>query len=677
MNNFPTLSKYGIKSLHHLPIRGRKRSFQKIAKLIHSNNAKSNSSKKNNRSSISKSETDAIKKYSVSPNFVLHEVRKLGNVSSISNENVTSRKLVGLSKLNEPTIWPFARPSQIYAPGEAFEIDIYREDEDTDKKHFMFNQNRSINLFNANSKYYDDGTSIDDDSTNEFDEFNPILDSGEPDPLADLKEREVYIESPNVSDNKDYYNIQNMSNRSDFNPHKEESLLDQTSLNLVTISEKENLLDQNSSNVATYNNANVSKTLNFTTKNTKSKYDKALHEVMDKNSTLNSLQNKSSTVKDLLHSNANKEKLQANLSKTAQDNLFDNTVGVYPINSGLVLKSVKINIKNSKNKNGNNYAVNPTYNKTDNIETYSIDIDNNKVRMKNQTINNSNKNNINNTNIDNNVTHDSIDSRRNLLSHDFMKNKTYDKFFGNTSNTSYDDIDSGFDFEDTFDNNLQNDTVNENEDSPSGENPNDIIIESQENIVLADKHNKSHNFRLRLKNSNSVGPRKFQTLHWNFDDNFNWNDYISQYPFSEVIQGQQILNIDGATNANEGTNDIADINASNIPAIIQDSINQFNAVTNSYTTRLPTRLQYPSIFNSNVQQQQGDQQQPTPSLISATSSSRPTKLLSYHGPTERNFSLNFNKINTSALRVCKPGVEKPSVDGLANCLIIGDSIALR
>lgn len=677
MNSFPTLSKYGIKSLRHLSIRGRKRSFQKIAKHIHSNNTKNNSGKKNNRSSISKSETGEIKKNSDSPKFFLHEVLKLDNASSISNENVTSRKLVGLGKSNEPTILPFGRPSKTYAPGEAFEIDIYREDEDTDKKRFMFSQNRSISLFNANSKYYDDGTSIDDDSTNEFDEFNPILDSGEPDPLADLKEREVYIESPNVSDNKDYYNIQNMSNKNDFNPYKKESLLDQASLNLVTTSEKENVLDQNSSNVATYNNANVSKTLNFTIKNLNSKYNKALHEVMNKNSTLNSLQNKSGTINDLFYSNDNKEKLLANVSRTAQGNLFDNTSGGYAINSGLVLKSVKINIKNSKNKNGSNYAVDPTYNKTDNIETYSIDINNNKVRMKNQTINNSNKNNINNTNIDNNVSHDSIDSRRNLLSRDFMKNKAYHKFFGNTLNTSYDDIDSGFDFEDTFDNNLQNETVNESEDSASGENPNDIIIESQENIVLADKHNKSHNFRLRLKNSNSVAPRKFQILHWNFDDNFNWNDYINQYPFSEVIQGQQVLNIDGATNANEGTNDIGDINASNIPAIIQDSINQFNVVTNSFTTRLPTRLQYPSIFNSNVQQQQGHRQQLTQPLISATSSSSSKKLSSFQGPTERNISFSFNKTNTSALRVCKPGVEKAVVNGLANCLIIGDSIALR
>ena len=664
--------------MHQLPIRGRKRSFQKIAKHIHSNNTKSNSGKKNNRSSISKLETDEIKKYSVSPKLLLHEVSKLGNISSISNENVTSRKLVGFSKSNEPTIWPFVRPSQIYAPGEAFEIDIYREDEDTDKKRFMFNQNRSINLFNANSKYYDDGTSIDDNSTNEFDEFNPILDSGEPDPLAELKEREIYIENPNVSDNKDYYNIQNISNKNDFNLYNKKSLLDQTSLNLVTTSEKENLLDQNSSHIATCNNANVTKTLNTTRKNPNSKYNKGLHEVMDKNSILNSSENKSSITNNLFRSNANKEKLLANLSRTAQENFFNSTSGGYPINSGLVLKSVKINIKSSKNKNDSNYAADPTYNKTDNVETYSIDINNNKVRIENQTISNSNEKKNNNTNnIDNNVTHNSIDIRRNLLSHDFMKNKAYHKFFLNTSNTSYDDIDSGFDFEDTFDNSLQNDTVNENEDSPSGDTPNDIIIESQENIVLADKHNKSHNFRLRLKNSNSVAPRKFQTLHWNFDDNFDWNDYINQYPFSEVIQGQQVLNIDGATNANEGTNDLGDINTSNIPAIIQDSINQFNAVTNSFTTRLPTRLQYPSIFNSNVQQQQVYQQQPTQSLISATSSSRSTNILSLQGPTERNFSLNFNKTNTSALRVCKPGVEKAVVNGLANCLIIGDSIALR
>lgn len=664
--------------MHQLPIRGGKRSFQKIAKHIHSNNTKSNSGKKNNRSSISKLETDEIKKYSVSPKLLLHEVSKLGNISSISNENVTSRKLVGFSKSNEPTIWPFVRPSQIYAPGETFEIDIYREDEDTDKKRFMFNQNRSINLFNAKSKYYDDGTSIDDNSTNEFDEFNPILDSGEPDPLAELKEKEVYIEKPNVSDNKDYYNIQNISNKNDFNLYNKESLLDQTSLNLVTTSEKENLLDQNSSHIATYNNANVTKTLNTTRKNPNSKYNKGLHEVMDKNSILNSSENQSSITNDLFRSNANKEKLLANLSKTAQENFFNNTSGGYPINSGLVLKSVKINIKSSKNKNDSNYAADPTYNKTDNVETYSIDINNNKVTIENQTISNSDeKKNNNANNIDNNVTHNSIDIRRNLLSHDFMKNKAYHKFFLNTSNTSYDDIDSGFDFEDTFDNSLQNDTVNENEDSPSGDTPNDIIIESQENIVLADKHNKSHNFRLRLKNSNSVAPRKFQTLHWNFDDNFDWNDYINQYPFSEVIQGQQVLNIDGATNANEGTNDLGDINTSNIPAIIQDSINQFNAVTNSFTTRLPTRLQYPSIFNSDVQQQQVYQQQPTQSLISATSSSRSTNFLSLQGPTERNFSLNFDKTNRSALRVCKPGVEKAVVNGLANCLIIGDSIALR
>ena len=376
--------------MHQLPIRGGKRSFQKIAKHIHSNNTKSNSGKKNNRSSISKLETDEIKKYSVSPKLLLHEVSKLGNISSISNENVTSRKLVGFSKSNEPTIWPFVRPSQIYAPGETFEIDIYREDEDTDKKRFMFNQNRSINLFNANSKYYDDGTSIDDNSTNEFDEFNPILDSGEPDPLAELKEKEVYIEKPNVSDNKDYYNIQNISNKNDFNLYNKESLLDQTSLNLVTTSEKENLLDQNSSHIATYNNANVTKTSNTTRKNPNSKYNKGLHEVMDKNSILNSSENQSSITNDLFRSNANKEKLLANLSKTAQENFFNNTSGGYPINSGLVLKSVKINIKSSKNKNGSNYAADPTYNKTDNVETYSIDINNNKVTIENHTISNIN-----------------------------------------------------------------------------------------------------------------------------------------------------------------------------------------------------------------------------------------------------------------------------------------------
>ena len=69
MNSFPTLSKYGIKSLRHLSIRGRKRSFQKIAKHIHSNNTKNNSGKKNNRSSISKSETGEIKKILIHLNF--------------------------------------------------------------------------------------------------------------------------------------------------------------------------------------------------------------------------------------------------------------------------------------------------------------------------------------------------------------------------------------------------------------------------------------------------------------------------------------------------------------------------------------------------------------------------------------------------------------------------------
>ncbi|XP_057309181.1 uncharacterized protein LOC130647365 [Hydractinia symbiolongicarpus] len=187
-----------------------------------------------------------------------------------------------------------------------------------------------------------------------------------------------------------------------------------------------------------------------------------------------------------------------------------------------------------------------------------------------------------------------------------------------------------------------------------------------ENIGISKKHNKSRTHRIKVSHNARHSPLSQQSFHnedsWNNYDSqsVHWNDYSHDRPATEYNSASAANPV---MHAPTGT--VSEIPAYQMTEIAQPTANPPPPVT--YTP-----------FNT-VAPQQTAPVLPTstwPANTSYNPSATYPSLPSQNNYKDLSWTKDVPAGKVKATRVCKPGPPKPAMPGKANCLIIGDSIAL-
>lgn len=187
-----------------------------------------------------------------------------------------------------------------------------------------------------------------------------------------------------------------------------------------------------------------------------------------------------------------------------------------------------------------------------------------------------------------------------------------------------------------------------------------------ENIGITKKHNKSRTHKVKLSHNARHSPLSQQTFHnedsWNNYDSqsVNWNDYSHDRPATEYNSESEANPV-----MHTQTGTISEIPAYQMTEIAQPTANPPPQVTyapvNTVSQQQTSPVMPPSTWPAN-----------TPYNPSATYPSFPSQ----NNYKDLSWTKDIPAGKVKATRVCKPGPPKPAMAGKANCLIIGDSIAL-